>query len=261
MSYTLDITHLHCLMPVSRAELLKAKPLMIAGPCAVESREQILAIAKALHAQKVKVMRCQLWKPRTDKESFQGVGLAGLPWLQEVKTQYKMLIATEIVDAEQIAATKGVVDILWVGARNMQNFELLKKLALDERVVILKRGFIATVAEWIAAADYIGKDRVILCERGVRTGADAMRFTLDLNAALVAKHDHHMPVIIDPSHTTGRSDMVPFLAQAGIAAGLDGLVVEVHTNPAEARSDKLQQITPAVFAELYKTIKRIAKLV
>ncbi len=245
---------------ITREELLKQKPLIIAGPCAVESREQIMEIAKELHQMGVKVFRCQLWKPRTDPESFQGIGLAGLKLLKEIKDKYKILIATEITDKEQIKQTKGVIDILWVGARNMHNYELLKALGKDNRVVILKRGFISTVDEWVKAGRYIGLDKVILCERGVRTGADSMRFTLDLNGALVAKYDHDMPVIIDPSHPAGRADMVPHLAYAGIAGGLDGIVVEVHNQPEKALSDASQQLTPEVFKEVLNKVNALYKL-
>lgn len=246
---------------ITRDELLKKhKPLIIGGPCAVESREQLHIIAKRLSEMGVKILRCQLWKPRTEPDSFQGVGLTGLEWLKEIKEKYNVLIATEIVDKDHIEPTRGVVDILWVGARNMQNFELLKALGQDDRPVIFKRGFIATVDEWIKAAKYIGLDRVILCERGVRTGADSMRFTLDLNAALVAKIDRGMPVIIDPSHTAGRSDMVPHLALAGMAAGMDGIVVEVHHKPEKALTDTNQQITPEVFQEIITNVKAIYNL-
>lgn len=245
---------------ITREELLKQKPLVIAGPCAMESREQMMEIARKLHQMGVKVLRCQLWKPRTDPDSFQGIGLKGLKFLREIKSKYKLLIATEITDKEQIKQTKGVIDILWVGARNMANFELLKALGQDGRVVILKRGFISTVDEWVKAGRYIGLDKVILCERGVRTGVDSMRFTLDLNGALVAKFDHNMPVIIDPSHPAGRADMVPNLAYAGIAAGLDGVVVEVHNQPEKALSDASQQITPEVFKDILGKVSALYKL-
>lgn len=241
-------------------ELINKKPIIIAGPCAVESKQQIKAIAKSLNEMGVKILRCQLWKPRTDPESFQGIGLEGLEWLKEIKEEFGLLIATEIVDKDQIAATKGISDILWVGARNMQNYELLKALGQDDRPVILKRGLISTVEEWIKAAKYIGLDRVILCERGIRTGADAMRFTLDINGALVAKFDHKFPVIIDPSHPAGRADMVANLAYAGMAAGMDGIVVEVHNKPEKALSDATQQITPEAFKEVLKIVKAIFKL-
>lgn len=242
---------------LTRKQLLQNKPLIIAGSCAVESREQILSIAEKLHGMGITVMRCMLWKPRTDKDSFQGVGTAGLPWLAEVKEKYGMLITTEIVDAQQIEQTKGIVDVLWIGARNMQNYELLKKVGADGRPVILKRGLIATVNEWMASAKYIGMEKVILCERGIRTGADSMRFTLDINTALVAKHDFNMPVIVDPSHSAGRADMVTHLAYAGIAAGADGLAIEVHENPKEALSDNAQQITPDVFKNILSKVKEI----
>ncbi len=248
-------------MPISRKQILKNKPVIIAGPCAVESRKQILSIAKSLHKDKIKIMRCQLWKPRSDKESFQGVREEGLPWLKEVKEKYNLLIATEITNANQIEMTKGIIDILWVGSRNMQNFELLKELSKDERVVIIKRGFIATVKEWIASAKYIGLDKVILCERGIRTGADSMRFTLDINSALVVKHDHKLPVLIDPSHSAGRVDMVAPLSFSAIASGIDGLIIEVHNKAKAALSDKDQQITPKEFSKALKTIKQIHKLV
>ena len=248
-------------MTVTREQLLLNKPLIIAGPCAVESREQLLAIAEELSTIGITVLRCQLWKPRSDKESFQGIGLTGIPWLKEVKEKYGFRIATEIVDAEHIESTKGVADILWVGARNMQNYELLKKLAHDDRVVILKRGFVATVSEWMSSAKYIGLDRVILCERGIRSGADSMRFTLDINTALVAQHDFHMPVIIDPSHTAGRADMVPYLAYSAMASGVDGIVIEVHNNPEQALSDKNQQITPQVFRDVYRKLQDVYALV
>ncbi len=237
--------------------LAKNKPLIIAGPCAVESKKQIETIVKELHKMGVTILRCQLWKPRTDPGSFQGVGLKGLKWIRRIKEKYKILVATEITDKDQITQTKGVIDILWVGARNMQNYELLKALGRDKRPVILKRGFIATIDEWIKAGKYIGLDRVILCERGIRTGADSMRFTLDLNGALVAKFDHQMPVIIDPSHTAGRADMVPHLAAAAMAAGIDGIVVEVHNFPEKALSDASQQITPEVFDKLLNHIRDI----
>lgn len=245
---------------VTREELLKQKPLIIAGPCAVESRDQIMEIAQKLHQMGVKVLRCQLWKPRSDPDSFQGIGISGLKILKEVKEKYKLLITTEITDKEQIEQTAGVIDILWVGARNMQNFELLKALGKDGRVVILKRGLISTVDEWVKAGKYIGLDKVILCERGIRTGADAMRFSIDLSGALAAKFDHQMPVVVDPSHATGRSDMVPRVAYAAIAAGLDGIIVDVHNRPEKALVDAAQQITPEVFKIVLIKVNALYKL-
>lgn len=244
-------------MTISRDQLLNEKPLVVAGPCAIESRKQIFEIVEKIHKMGVTTFRCQLFKPRTDKDSFQGVGKIGLMWLKEIKEKFKIRIVTEVLVPEHIELTKGIVDILWVGSRNMQNYELLKELAKDDRPIILKRGFISTVDEWMASAKYIGLERVIMCERGIRTGADSMRFTLDINSALVLKHDHHMPVIVDPSHSAGRADMVEPLILAAIAAGVNGIVVEVHNNPEKALSDKDQQITPEVFSEILEKIKKI----
>jgi 3-deoxy-7-phosphoheptulonate synthase len=234
----------------NKEDLLQNKPLIVAGPCSVSSAEQILRIAQELKTAGAHAIRAQLWKPRTKPDSFQGVGEAGIPWIKQVKLRVGLPMAMEVTAPSQVDLLNGVADILWVGARNMQNYELLKRLRDDDRPVILKRGLIASVDEWLGAAEYIGKDRVILCERGIRSGCDSMRFTLDLNTALVAKYDHHMPVIIDPSHTAGRRDMVPHLAMAGVAAGLDGLVIEVHYNPEEELVDKDQTITTEVFKEL-----------
>ncbi|NTU74277.1 hypothetical protein HGB07_09150, partial [Candidatus Roizmanbacteria bacterium] len=184
---------------IAREDLLKNKPLIIAGPCSVTSREQIFSIAEEVQKSGAHAVRAQLWKPRSRPDSFQGVGESGIPWLKELKEKLNIPIVMEIVAAAHLPLIAEVADVLWVGARNMQNFELLKEIAKYNKPVILKRGLISTVKEWLGAAKYIGEEKVILCERGIRTGADSMRFTLDLNSALVAKHDHKMPVIIDPS--------------------------------------------------------------
>jgi len=240
-----------------RNNLLKNKPLLIAGPCSVASRKQILKIGQEVKEAGAHAIRAQLWKPRTSPGSFQGVGKKGIPWIKELKALTGLPIAMEMMSPEHVGLVEDVADVLWVGARNMQNYELLKRMKNDPRPVILKRGLIATIKEWIGAAEYIGRDRVILCERGIRTGADSMRFTLDFNSALVAKHDHKMPVIVDPSHTAGRRDMVPRLSLAAIAAGLDGLVVETHYNPEEELVDKSQTISTKVFSELVKQINNL----
>ena len=237
--------------------ILSKKPLVIAGPCAVESQNQITKIAKELNKIGINIMRTQLWKPRSKADSFQGVGLKGLSWLKKIKNDFNMILACEVVLPEQIKQTKGVIDILWVGSRNMQNFELLKALSNDPRPVILKRGFIATINEWISSADYIGREKVIMCERGIRTGADSTRFTLDINTALVLKHDYKMPVIIDPSHSAGRRDLVPNLARAAIASGIDGIVIEVHNHPEKALSDKKQQLLLSSFKPLFQSLKKL----
>lgn len=245
---------------LTRENLLKNKPLIIAGPCSASSREDLLETADQVKKMGAQVLRVGLWKARTKSDSFQGVGDEGIAWVREAKENTGLLVTVEIQDEEQVDKLKDVSDILWVGSRNMQNFELLKRLGKDSRPTILKRGFIATMDEWIGAASYIGLDKVILCERGVRTGADAMRFTLDLNAALVAKHDHKMPVIIDPSHTAGRRDMVMPLAWAAIAAGADGIIVETHVNPEHEQVDYKQTIDIEEFAVLVDRTNKIYKM-
>ncbi len=246
---------------ITREDILKDKPVIIAGPCAVESEEQISSIALKLKDLGVKILRAQLWKPRSTPNSFQGVGYQGVEWLKKIKAKTNLLIATEIVDGENIEMVKGVADILWIGARNMQNFELLKKIGQDPRPVILKNGLVSNIKEWLGAAEYIGFDKVIMCERGVRTGADSMRFTLDLNSALVMKVDKGFPVIVDPSHSAGRADMVPLLTYAAIGSGVDGVVVEVHEHPKQALSDADQQITPEVLKTMIEKINQIYSVV
>jgi 3-deoxy-7-phosphoheptulonate synthase len=246
---------------LTRTKLLTHQPLIIAGPCSISSKDQIFRIAREVKKRGAHVLRAQLWKPRTKPGTFQGVEAQGLQWLAELKKEIEIKLVMEVTGVEQIKLTQGIADILWVGARNMQNYELLKALSHDQRPVILKRAFIATIQEWLGAADYIGRDRVILCERGIRTGADSMRFTLDLNTMLVAQHDHEMPVLIDPSHTAGRRDMVSHLAHAAIAAGANGLIIETHYNPEEEKVDRDQTINLDVFSEIVSTIKSIHTVV
>lgn len=248
---------------IERKDLIKkGELLIIAGPCAIESEKQVYTIAESLYQMGVTVFRGQLWKPRSSRENFQGVGLAGLPWLERIKKDFDMAIATELVDKDQIEPTKDIVDVPWVGSRNMQNFELLKAIGDDKtnRPVILKRGASATVKEWLQSADYIGRERVILCERGVRTPTDSTRYTLDLNGALVAKLDHNMPVIADPSHSAGRRDFILPLSKSIVAVGLDGIVVEVHNQPEDALSDEKQQIRPETFREVLGQVRAIHRM-
>ncbi|MBN2101045.1 3-deoxy-7-phosphoheptulonate synthase [Candidatus Dojkabacteria bacterium] len=242
---------------ITRDNLLENKPLVIAGPCSASSREELLKTAYEVKKMGAQVFRAGLWKARTCPDSFQGVGDKGLKWLMEIKEKTGLLVTVEIQDSQQVDLVRDVSDILWVGSRNMQNFELLKKIGEDPRPVILKRGFISTIKEWLGAATYMGLDKVILCERGVRTGADAMRFTLDLNAMLVAKHDYGVPVIVDPSHTAGRRDMVGHLACAGIAAGADGIIVETSVDPEVEQVDRDQTISTEDFGILMNRIYKI----
>jgi 3-deoxy-7-phosphoheptulonate synthase len=242
---------------ISRNELLETKPLIISGPCSVASEKQILEIAIELESMGVKAIRCQLWKPRTMPESFQGIGEEGISWIKRVKKETSLIIVMEVTDKDQISKLKGVADVLWIGARNMQNFELLKAVGNDPRPVILKRGLISTMKEWIGAAHYTGIDKTILCERGIRTGADSTRFTLDINSALVAKYDHNMPVLTDPSHSAGRRDLIAPLSYASIAAGLDGLIIESHTNPDEELVDRDQTIDMRMLSEIISNVNKI----
>jgi len=242
---------------MTRKTLLSHKPVIIAGPCSVSSRDQILRIAREMKRIGVHALRAQLWKPRTKPDSFQGVGEKGIPWIKEIKSTIGIPAAMEVTSPQQVDLVAEIADILWVGARNMQNYELLKRISKENHPVVLKRGLIATVDEWIAAGKYIGIDRVVFCERGIRTGADAMRFTLDLNAALSLKLDHHLPVVIDPSHTAGRRDAVPSLAKAAIACGADGLIIETHYNPEEELVDKDQTMTIEAFEDVVSRIKEI----
>lgn len=246
---------------LTREKLLENKPLIIGGPCSVSSKEQILRIGQEVKESGAHAIRAQLWKPRTKPDSFQGVGEKGVPWIKELKEKTGLPVVMEMMSPEQVGIVEDVADILWVGARNMQNYDLLKRMKSDTRPVILKRGLIATMKEWLGAADYIGRDRVILCERGIRTGADVMRFTLDFNAVLAVKHDYNMPVIVDPSHSPGRRDMVPYLSMAAIALGADGLVIETHYNPEEELVDKDQTVSTEVFKILVKEANDLYEVV
>lgn len=246
---------------LNREQLLKNKPLIIAGPCSISSKKQIIKIASNVKKAGAHAVRAQLWKPRTNPNSFQGVGEKGIKWVKELRDKVDIPIAMEVMTEKHVDMVKDLADILWIGTRNMQNFDLLRRVGEEKHAVILKRGLIATVKEWLSAADYIGREKVILCERGIRTGADSMRFTLDLNSVLVAKHDHNMPVIVDPSHAAGRRDIVPSLAYAAIAVGADGVVVETHTNPEEEQVDKDQTIAIETFEGMMKKIKDVYGIV
>jgi 3-deoxy-7-phosphoheptulonate synthase len=235
--------------------------VMMAGPCSVEGREQCFAIAEVVAAAGAKIFRGGAFKPRTSPYSFQGLGEDGLKILREVKQKYGLLIATEALDTETLDMVAEYADIIQIGARNMQNFSLLKKAGRSQRPVLLKRGMSATLEEFLMAAEYIlaeGNPNVILCERGVRISADRSRNTLDLSAIPYVKRTSHLPIIADPSHGTGRKDYVIPLSRAAVAVGADGLLVEVHNDPANALSDGAQAITPDMFGDLMTQIKAIA---
>ena len=237
---------------------------LIAGPCSVESFDQVLEIAKAAKAAGANLLRGGAFKPRTSPYSFQGLGLDGLEILCQVKQEVGLPIVTELMSPEYLDVFNEKVDLIQIGARNMQNFDLLKQLGQVDRPILLKRGLNATYEEWIMSAEYImasGNPNVILCERGVRTFESYTRNTLDLQAVPVIKELTHLPIIIDPSHAGGKWWLVNPMAKAAVAAGCDGLMIEVHNNPEKALCDGPQSLKPAKFEQLMKELKPIADAV
>lgn len=237
--------------------------VVMAGPCAVESKENVLRIAKGVKKAGAKVLRGGAFKPRTSPYSFQGLGEEGLKILKEVSEETGLSIVTEVMDPRNVELVYQYADILQIGARNMHNYDLLKEVGKIDKPVLLKRGISSTVKEWLLAAEYIlkqGNEKVIFCERGIRTFEDSTRFTLDVNAVPLLKKISHLPVIVDPSHSTGRRDLVIPVARAGIAAGADGLLVEVHFDPLQALSDAQQTIDIQEFEILMEDIRRIAQV-
>ena len=235
--------------------------IIMAGPCSVESRDQCLRIAERVAKAGAKIFRAGAYKPRTSPYSFQGLKEEGLKILAEVRKQHDLLIVTEAIDTETLGLVAEYTDIIQIGARNMQNYSLLKKAGQQPKPVLLKRGMSATLDELLMAAEYIlneGNRKVILCERGVRTFADHTRNTLDLSAIPFVKRMSHLPIISDPSHGTGRRDKVLPLSRASLAVGADGLLIEVHHDPANALSDGQQSITPDTFDKLIKEMRAIA---
>jgi 3-deoxy-7-phosphoheptulonate synthase len=237
---------------------------IIAGPCAVESRTQLLEIAQAVREAGAHALRGGAFKPRTSPYAFQGLGEEGLEYLAEAREKTGMPVVAEIMAVAQIELMVKYVDVLQIGARNMQNFNLLRAVGETRTSVLLKRGLSATIEELLMASEYIlsgGNTRVMLCERGIRTYETATRNTTDINAIPVLKSMTHLPVILDPSHSTGDSAYVAAIARAAIAAGADGLIIEVHNDPAHAISDGRQSLTPEHFAKLVKQIKAVAEAV
>ncbi|MBE0682396.1 MAG: 3-deoxy-7-phosphoheptulonate synthase [Anaerolineales bacterium] len=236
---------------------------IIAGPCSVESRSQILETAHAVREAGANALRGGVFKPRTSPYSFQGLGEEGLEYLAEAREQTGMPIVVEIMSQTQLDVMLKYVDVFQVGARNMQNFNLLRALGETRKTILLKRGLSATIEELLMSAEYLlagGNKQVVLCERGIRTFETTTRNTTDINAIPVLKKLTHLPVILDPSHSTGHADYVAAIARAAIAAGADGLIVEVHPEPSKAVSDGKQSLKPEAFAEMVKQIKAIAKI-
>ena len=233
----------------------------IAGPCAVESYEQMEKVAKELRKNKIHLMRGGLWKMRTNCKSFQGVGVEGIEWVRSLCREYGLGFVTEVTDLRQISVLEDVVSAFQVGTRNMYNYPLLMELGKTKKPVLLKRHFSATVEEWLQATDYIikgGNEQIILCERGIRTFENSTRYTLDINAVVYLKHLKHrcpFPVMVDPSHAVGMRDLIPSLCYASIAAGADGLLVEVHPHPERAKSDAVQALSLPEFQQTLNTMK------
>lgn len=234
---------------------------VMAGPCSVESREQLMKTALSVKEAGAKVLRGGAFKPRTSPYSFQGLGVEGLKLLKEVKEATGLPVVTEVMDVRQIDSVAEHADILQIGARNMQNFNLLSEVGKSGKPVLLKRGFSNTVEELLMAAEYIareGNEEIILCERGIRTFESATRNTLDISAIPVLKRLTHLPVVVDPSHAAGRSDIVPELCLAALAAGADGVLVEVHPDPKSALCDGPQSLDLDQFSVMMKEVERVA---
>jgi 3-deoxy-7-phosphoheptulonate synthase len=238
--------------------------VVIAGPCSVENEAQILAIARAVRDAGATMLRGGAFKPRTSPYSFQGLGRPGLALLRKAREETGLLIVTEAVDPEGVDAVAEVADIIQIGARNMQNFSLLKRVGRVRKPVLLKRGLAATINELLLSAEYVmaeGNDQIILCERGIRGFDPSTRHLFDLTAIPVVHQLSHLPIIADPSHGTGQRDKVIPMARAAVAAGADGLMIEVHPQPDRALSDGFQSLAPAQFAELMHQVRGIAEIV
>lgn len=238
--------------------------IVMAGPCAVESEEQLFEAAEAVKKSGAKFLRGGAFKPRTSPYDFQGLAEDGLKLLKRAGEKFDLKIVTEIIDQNDVELVEKYADVLQVGARNAQNFQLLKALGKSKKPVLLKRGLSETISEWLNAAEYImtgGNEKVIFCERGIRTYETYTRNTLDLSAVVAIKNLSHLPIIVDPSHGTGRWEMITPMSRAGIAAGADGLIIEVHPHPEVAWSDGAQSLTPKKFAVLMDEVRKIASAI
>jgi len=249
-------------VPVDGVRIGGKAIVVMAGPCSVESREQVLDVAQQVKAGGARILRGGAFKPRTSPYSFQGLEEEGLKYLAEAKRETGLPVVTEVMEPEKVELVARYADILQIGARNVQNFSLLRRVAETKKPVLLKRGMATSIQEWLLSAEYVlagGNPHVILCERGIRTFETATRFTLDLNAIPVVKKLSHLPVVVDPSHGTGYWEYVEAMAMAGVAAGADGLIVEVHPKPEEALSDGPQSLKPERFKALIERVRRVAQ--
>ena len=238
--------------------------LVMAGPCSVETEEQIISVAQSVKAAGAQVLRGGAFKPRTSPYAFQGKGVEGVLLLDEARKAAGLPIVSELMSADQLPLFEEAVDVIQIGARNMQNFDLLKKVGRTNKPILLKRGLSSTIEEWLMSAEYImagGNPNVILCERGIRTFETYTRNTLDLSAVLAVKRQSHLPVVVDPSHACGKAWMVERMAMAAVAAGADGLIIEVHNNPSCALCDGAQSVTPDEFGALMDKLRPLAACV
>ncbi len=238
--------------------------VIMAGPCAVENEEQLSETAKSVRAGGASLLRGGAFKPRTSPYSFQGLGKEGLEMLERARKLTGMPVVSEVMDTRQVETVARYADMLQIGSRNMQNFPLLKEAGRTSKPILLKRGMMATIEEYLNAAEYVlsqGNTQVVLCERGIRTFESSTRYTLDLNAIPVLKQRTHLPVIVDPSHGTGVRSLVPTMARASIAAGADGLLMEVHYRPEEALCDGSQSLYPEEFGMMMEDLRKIAEAV
>jgi 3-deoxy-7-phosphoheptulonate synthase len=252
------------IIKVGNAEIGGRRIVVMAGPCAVENKTLLIETAKEVKAAGASFIRGGAFKPRTSPYTFQGLGEEGLKYLADARERTDLPVVTEVMDPRDMDAIVKYADIVQIGARNMQNFRLLKEVGSYHKPVVLKRGISATIKEWLMSAEYImagGNHNVILCERGIRTYETATRNTLDLSAIPVLKQLTHLPVIVDPSHAVGKWDLVAPMAKAAVAAGADGLIIEVHPNPEEALSDGEQSLKPKMFKQLMDELKPIAQAV
>lgn len=259
-----DFKPVDTIIDVKGVKIGGKKIVVIAGPCSVEKYTTLLETAKKVKEAGARILRGGAFKPRTSPYSFQGLGEEGLKYLRDVAEKVGMVTVTEVMDPRDLPLIEKYADIIQIGARNMQNFNLLKEVGFSKKPVLLKRGLMSTIKELLMSAEYIlsnGNFNVILCERGIRTFEESTRFTLDISAVPVIKQLSHLPVIVDPSHAAGKWSLVAPLAKAGIASGCDGLLIEVHPNPEEALSDGTQQLLPEKFKELMKELRKIAKAI
>jgi 3-deoxy-7-phosphoheptulonate synthase len=249
---------------IDGVEVGGSEVVVIAGPCAVESREQLFETARAVKSGGARILRGGAFKPRSSPYNFQGLGEEGLKLLGQIRKEIGLPVVTEVMDTRQIELVAGYADMIQIGSRNMQNYPLLKEAGMCRKPVLLKRGMMATIEEFLLAAEYIlnqGNEQVVLCERGIRTFETSTRNTLDLSAVPMLKRLSHLPVIVDPSHGTGLRWMVPAMAKAAVAVGADGLIMEVHYKPEEAICDGYQSINLNEFSQLMTDLKKIAQAI